>query len=519
MSAYHRAYRGKRDRWDDWTTRCVRFLASTAGASNVADMEAAAPAPEGDAARAADLRADAQASRARILQAARALIADRRTSMAQVASAAEVSRSTLYRHFATRQHLVAALEEAEAAADPPDEPSSHVTTLPYQLPGLLGRDRPLALEVTHILDEVPPHLIADQLVAEARRVAGVPVALYVVDIDGSRLIRLAGSDDFPDTLDAPPAIGPEIVPERLPSFYARLRETMPRCVPTALWLRGRVLGLLLCVGMPLADVEDIARQGAAALELANDYTDLIESARRRKPTTAAAEVQHHLLPPRIARITGAQLAGGLLPTYEVGGDWFDYVENRDGAWLAIADAAGTGPTAAGLGASALGGLRAARRAGQDLAQAAHSMDDVIRALGNPQFTMTAILARWHAPTATLAWINCGHPPGFVADPDGTLTELDGPVHAPLGSVDGARELEPATVRLESADRLVLITDGITERRVKGGGTFGLDGLRRAVREAPAATAAATAMAIQQAVTSCWAEPLEDDATLVVLAVE
>jgi serine phosphatase RsbU (regulator of sigma subunit) len=294
---------------------------------------------------------------------------------------------------------------------------------------------------------------------------------------------------------------------------------MPRCVATPLWLRGRVLGLLLCVGMPLTGLEDIARQGAAALELANDYTDLIEAARRRKPTSAAAEVQHHLLPPRIARITGAQLAGGLLPTYEVGGDWFDYVENRDGAWLAIADAAGTGPTAAGLGASTLGALRAARRAGQGLEEAAASMDEVIRALGNPRFTLTAILARWHAPTAKLTWINCGHPPGFVADPEGAMTELDGPVHAPLGSVDGTREFEPATVRLDSADRLILVTDGITERAVEGGGTFGVDGLRRAVRAAPAATAAATAMAIQHAVTSCWAEPLEDDATLVVLAVD
>jgi serine phosphatase RsbU (regulator of sigma subunit) len=479
-------------------------------------MEEGASQPESESGPAADLRADAQASRERILRAARSLIEDRRTSMAQIASAADVSRSTLYRHFATRQDLVAELEQAERRTS---EPSSLVTTLPYQPPGRLGRTRPIALEVTHILDEVPPHLIADQLVAEARRAAGVPVALYVVDIDGSRLIRLAGSEDFADTLDAPPALGPEIVPEGLPAFYERLRDTMPRCVATPLWLRGRVLGLLLCVGMPLTELEDIARQGAAALELANDYTDLIEAARRRKPTTAAAEVQYHLLPPRIARITGAQIAGGLLPTYEVGGDWFDYVENRDGAWLAIADTAGTGPTAAGLGASALGALRAARRSGQDLHEAAGSMDDVIRTLGNPQFTLTAILARWHAPTSTLTWLNCGHPPGFIADPDGTLTELEGPVHAPLGSEETTREFELTTLRLDSADRLVLVTDGVIGREIEGGGTFGVDGLRRAVRDAPAATAAATAMAIQQAVTSCWSEPLADDATAVVLAVD
>jgi serine phosphatase RsbU (regulator of sigma subunit)/DNA-binding phage protein len=467
-------------------------------------------------------RADALASHERILMAASALVGDRRATMAEIAAAAGVGRSTLYRHFPSREALSAALAEHVEERTPQRahaEPSGRLATLPYQAPGALGRDRPLALEVTHVLDEVPPHLIADQLVAEARRVAGVAVALYIVDIDGSQLVRLAGSEDFPERLEAPPALGPEIVPEGLPAFYDALKRTLPRCTAAPLWLRGRVIGLLLCVGHPVNSLDDIAKQGAAALELANDYTDLIESARRRKPTTAAAEVQYHLLPPRVARVTGAQLAGGLLPAYEVGGDWFDVVENRDGAWLAIADAAGTGPTAAGLSASALGALRAARRMGQDLVQAALTMDEVIRALDNPNFAITAVLARWHAPTATLAWLNCGHPPPYVIDRDGALTELKAPWHPPLGAGEGPPEIEVSAVTLDSGERLVLVTDGITERTIEGGGQFGLDGLRRAVSAAEAPTAAATAMAIQHAVTSSWTEPLEDDATIVVLAVD
>jgi serine phosphatase RsbU (regulator of sigma subunit) len=289
-------------------------------------------------------------------------------------------------------------------------------------------------------------------------------------------------------------------------------------VAEPLWLRGRVIGLLVCIGTPVASLADIAKQGAAALELANDYTDFIEAARRRKPTTPAAEIQQNLFPPRIARIAGAQLAGFLLPTYEVGGDWFDFVENRDGAWLAIADAAGTGPNAAGLGAAALGALRAARRAELDLEPALSLMHETVRGLGNPDFYVTALVARWRAATATLSWVNCGHPPAYLVDVDGNLAELEGLTHAALGTGRAKASFRPATRQLHSGERLILVTDGVIERRMEGGGRFGVKGLRDALERADNATAASTAMAIQHAVTDCWREPLKDDATIVVMAV-
>ncbi|HEX8158944.1 MAG TPA: SpoIIE family protein phosphatase [Solirubrobacteraceae bacterium] len=460
------------------------------------------------------LRADALASRERILAAAEALAANRKVSMVELAAAAGVGRSTLYRHFASRQAIQQALQDRLAAPAP-----GQVATLPFRSPGQLGRDRPLALEVTQVLDEVPPHLVADQLVAEARRAGGVAVALYVVDIDGSHLLRLAGSEEFPASIAGPPALGPEIVPEGLPRLQEQLRQRLPGCVCQPLWLRGRVTGLLLCMGTPLTALEDIARQGAAALELANDYTDFIEAARRRKPTTPAAEIQQNLFPPRIVRIQGAQLAGGLLPTYEVGGDWFDFVDNRDGAWLAIADTAGTGPTAAGLGAAALGGLRAARRSGHDLQQALGVMHETVRRLGNPDFYVTALIARWRAATRTLTWVNCSHVPAQLADGDGNLVELESPVHEALGIGENDPQFTTTTRQLQPGERVILVTDGITSRRIEGGGRFGVEGIKRALGDVAQPTAAGTAQAILQAVTDCWREPLEDDGTVAVLAVE
>ena len=74
-------------------------------------------------------------------------------------------------------------------------------------------------------------------------------------------------------------------------------------------------------------------------------------------------------------------------------------------------------------------------------------------------------------------------------------------------------------QLRSGERLILLTDGIIERRVEGGGHFGVEGVSQALKAAESRSAASTALAIQQAIADSWDEPLDDDATVLVMAVD
>jgi len=383
-------------------------------------------------------------------------------------------------------------------------------------PGQLEPTRPVPLDLVRTLDEIPPHLFPEQFVSEARRVSGGPVALYVLDIDGTNLLRLAGPEEFPARLAAPLALGAELAEDGIPELTASLQAGLPGVTVAPMWLRGRAIGLLLGLRAPEEPLVELGRLGAAAMELAGGYTDVIDAARRRKETQAAAELQQSLLPPRIARMGGGEIAGSVLPSYEVGGDWFDYVENRDGAWIAIADAAGKGATAGALGGIALAALRAARRSDQSLEEAAGTMHEVIYDVARPEFFVTAIVARWHAVYSVFSWINCGHPPPLVLRADGSIEQLITDPALPLGLFEKQRKFTRHQRRLDDDERLILHSDGITARRTPGG-LFGLDGIERAVRAASGRTATAIAKAIQEAVLSAAVDPLQDDAVTIVLA--
>src|SRR5215212_7506184 len=455
-------------------------------------------------------RADAMRNRERILDAAERLLQrSPSATLADIAAAAGVARSTLHRRFASRDELVAALRERPPESGL-DRPAGVLPT------GRLGRERPVSLDAIHVFDVVPPALLAEQLVAEAQRIAKVPVALYVVDIDGSHLLHMAGPKRLGAMLDAPLAIGPELDASALSELRDQLGR-YPACEVFPLWLRGRANGILVTFGHPAAPLSELARQAAAAVTLADRYTDAFALAQRRKQPLAAAEIQQSLLPPRIARVTGGEVAGNVLPSYEVAGDWFDVSENADGVWVSIAEGLGGSTRAAASSAVALGALRASRRSGGRNTEALVVMHQTLREMAGPRTEMTAAVARWDPATHNLSVANCGHIPPLIIRADSEVEELSVPFTHGLGGRASAKPVE-RTAELGPGDRLVMVSDGVTNCGTGNAG-LGTEGVVEAALRARRGSAADTVREIHRAVLAATDGNLSDDSTAVCLAVE
>ncbi|MGY1821316.1 PP2C family protein-serine/threonine phosphatase [Geodermatophilus sp. SYSU D00079] len=173
---------------------------------------------------------------------------------------------------------------------------------------------------------------------------------------------------------------------------------------------------------------------------------------------------------------------------QVGGDWYDAFLQPDGAtMLVIGDVVGHDSTAA----AAMGQLRGLLRAlafdndeppSATLTRAEHA------ALGLAVNNLaTVVLARIErrpdvpvSGTRVLRWSNAGHLPPVLLAPDGSTTLLETRPDLMLG-VDPAAPRTDHTAELDDGMTLLLVTDGLVERR-DADLDQGLANLREALRD-------------------------------------
>ncbi|MGY1845775.1 MULTISPECIES: PP2C family protein-serine/threonine phosphatase [unclassified Blastococcus] len=371
------------------------------------------------------------------------------------------------------------------------------------------------------------HLTADELgsvVSRHARLLGARAAVvYLADYEQSSLVPVDGED-------VPPRTGLSVDGSIGGLAFRRVEETRSPSpgddAAVRLWLplldgaeRVGVLELLFDTVPPAEQDEERRAFAALVAELCvtrDAYSDVFARLRRTRPLSLAAEIQWDLVPPLTFGTERIVISAALEPTYEIGGDTFDYAVNGPVADLMVLDAVGHGLPAALLTTVAVGAYRSARRHELSLPATSAAMDAAIAGQFPGSRFATALLARLDLESGRLTWVNAGHGSPLIVR-DGVLL----PAHScrpdlPLGLQRGpARTCE---VQLRPGDRVLLHTDGVTEARSPAGDFFGEERLADFVVRAETAgdPPPETLRRLMRSVLDHQAGRLQDDATIVLV---
>jgi sigma-B regulation protein RsbU (phosphoserine phosphatase) len=241
------------------------------------------------------------------------------------------------------------------------------------------------------------------------------------------------------------------------------------------------------------------------------------SERHAREQQDALLIQRALIPATLPMTPRFEVVGAWQPAGTLGGDCYDaFAFSPDVLGLSIADVAGKGLPAALLMSS----LQAAVRAfAHDESPPCSVCASVNRLLCGQMIAgrfVTMAYLRLDAARGTVVYANAGHNPPLLAHSNGLVTPL-GSSGMVLGVLPDNEYLE-AELPLQSGDRLILYTDGITEARSRDDEEFGEERLSGALMRNRHLSAAELHAAVMEEVTRFATAGFQDDATLLAVAV-
>jgi sigma-B regulation protein RsbU (phosphoserine phosphatase) len=259
-----------------------------------------------------------------------------------------------------------------------------------------------------------------------------------------------------------------------------------------------------------------ANAAAISIEKAVLHEELVEKKRIESQLEVARGVQASLLPDKPPALPGYDVAAINLPTYEVGGDYYDYIEFPDQQLgVAIADVSGKGIPAALIMATFRAALRTQVRNDFSLSHVMSAVNFLLwESTSDSQF-VTAVYGVLDPATGRFTYTNCGHNPPLLIRLDGSHVELG--TGGPALGVFKDAQYEEAIVNFHQGDALVLYTDGVIEAANADGKEFGTRRLEQTLRGATDLATRKMIRAIMDATrTFSGTDTYSDDFTLVVV---
>jgi len=243
--------------------------------------------------------------------------------------------------------------------------------------------------------------------------------------------------------------------------------------------KGEVLGALYLDSRSTRAVSAVSHDILRAI--ATEATSVVESAhlveaeessrRYQQELSIAASIQQGLMAVSIPDVPFARLTARNLSCSETGGDFYDAVRTEDKLAVVIADVCGKGVSAALLASTLQGMLYSHLAAGMPLADTVGSLNRFLTQKRVGEKYATMFVARIDAD-GNLEYVNCGHVLPLIVCRSGSEPKVLRPdvSNLPVGLIPGVT-YECGRGHLKPNDRLILVTDGVTEAENASGDFF------------------------------------------------
>jgi len=246
-------------------------------------------------------------------------------------------------------------------------------------------------------------------------------------------------------------------------------------------------------------------------------SSLAEAARvRQRQLAKAREIQAHLLP-REVTIPGLRFVHCYQPADDVTGDHFDAIPLSDGSWLlCVADVSGHGVPAALSAAMLKTLLEHASERETRLNEILAEVSRRFAALSLCGDFVTMVLARWQPQARTLEYASAGHEAAWLLPAAGGSPRELSATGPALAIIEDAK-WSTVTVPVVPGDRLLAVSDGITETFNPEGQQFGRQRLGKLFSECRSLALPASVKRIQEEVAAYrGGRAPTDDTTLLVI---
>ena len=242
----------------------------------------------------------------------------------------------------------------------------------------------------------------------------------------------------------------------------------------------------------------------------------LERERFERELALASEIQQRFQPTAPPQVNGYELQGISFPCYEIGGDYYDFIEREDGRLvIALGDVSGKGTAAALLMSSLHAAVHAQAGSHDSLVSTISAVNKYLADNIPANRFVTLFYAELDPDSGALSFLNAGHNPPLIVHSAGTVEQLASG-GLPLGIKPDAEYREGRT-QLQPGDVLVIYSDGVTEAVSPTGEEFGSTRLYEVVSRNIESSAAGIRDRIESSLTKfSQGTSAADDITLVIV---